>query len=177
MRDHATEPSRASSAKADRNLREILRGGYCTRWHANADMAHIRETLSEHHARVAQIILALHPSPSAALLDAALHHDAGEPRVGDVPWPAKRDNPALAQAIDEVERAARERLGIHINLSTIDKAFLKLADRLAGYMHVQHTAPHLLAQRDWLEDRLAIELQAAQLGVALAVSRLIEGAS
>ena len=64
-----------------RDLQAILSGGYCTRWHANADLAHIRETLAEHHARVAQIILALHPAPSLALIDAALHHSARNP-----PW-------------------------------------------------------------------------------------------
>lgn len=138
-----------------RNITEILRGGYCTRWHANADMAHIRETLAEHHARVAQIILAMHPAPSLALIDAALHHDAGEPAVGDVPWPAKRDNPALSAMLNTAEKAARQRLGCDVDLDASDTAWLKFADRLSGIMHVAHVAPHLLANDDWRSDIIA----------------------
>lgn len=146
-----------------RNLKEILRGGYCTRWHANADMAHIRETLAEHHARVAQIILALHPDPSMRLIDAALHHDAGEPSVGDVPWPVKRDNPALSAMLNTAEQAARQRLGCDVELSQVDTSFLKLADRLSGIMHVYHVAPHLLKNEDWRGDIVAVLDMASEL--------------
>lgn len=132
-----------------RKITAILLGGYCTRWHANADMAHIRETLAEHHARVAQIILALHPSPSLALIDAALHHDAGEPAVGDIPWPAKRDNPALAEILNEAEKAERQRLECDVYLTPEERLWLKFADRLSAIMHVSHVNPKLLRRRDW----------------------------
>lgn len=156
-----------------RDLQAILSGGYCTRWHANAEMAHIRETLAEHHARVAQIILALHPAPSLALINAALHHDAGEPSVGDVPWPVKRDNPELAKALKGAEDAELRRIGCYVELAPEDAAWLKLADRLAAIMHVKHVAPHLLERQDWHDDCLAALRLADALGVATRVDRLM----
>ena len=156
-----------------RDIQSILRGGYCTRWHANADMADIRETLAEHHARVAQIILALHPAPSLRLIDAALHHDAGEPAVGDVPWPVKRDNPALSAMLHDIEAAERARLGVPEPESADDVAWLKMADRLAGWMHVQHVRPSLLRQDDWREDGWALLAMADKLGRWDAVARLM----
>lgn len=155
-----------------RDLKQILRGGYCTRWHANADMAHIRETLAEHHARVAQIILALHPAPSLKLIDAALHHDAGEPRVGDVPWPVKRDNPALAAMLDKAEEVARRDLGCQVDLTASDTAWLKMADRLAGWMHVSHSAPSRLTDADWRRDHTHLMGLAGDLGVLVQVATL-----
>jgi len=156
-------------------MQAILSGGYCTRWHANADLAHIRETLAEHHARVAQIILALHPAPSLALIDAALHHDAGEPSVGDVPWPVKRDNPALAKALKGAEDAELRRIGCYVELAPEDAAWLKLADRLAAIMHVKHVAPHLLERQDWHDDCCSTILMAGKLGVMDTVESLMFG--
>lgn len=137
-----------------RDLNQIMRSGYVRRWHANPDMAHIPENLAEHHCRVAQIILALHPSPSLALIDAALHHDCGEMRVGDVSYEAKHSNAALANALYDAECAAMLDMGLAINLGADDAAWLKFADRLAAYLHVKHYRPELLHGRDW---RLAIE--------------------
>lgn len=156
-----------------RNISEILRGGLVTRWHANPDMAHIRETLAEHHAKVAQILLALHPAPSLHLIDAALHHDAGEPHVGDVPWPCKRDNPSLAAALAAAEKIARLRLGCDHNLNASDTAWLKLADRLSGIDHVRRTNPAILSNSDWQGDIKHARELAEKLGAD--VSALLEG--
>lgn len=147
-----------------RALAAILRGGHCTRWHANPDLAHVRETLAEHHARVAQIILALHPAPSVALLDAALHHDAGEPAVGDLPAPFKRDNPNCAALHAEAEDQARQALGIDIDLPEDDARWLALADRLAAFAHVAQVAPHLLADPEWQDEARRVQAAAAVLG-------------
>lgn len=155
-----------------RDLQAILRGGYCTRWHANADMAHIRETLAEHHARVAQIILALHPAPSLALIDAALHHDCGEPAVGDVPWPVKRDNPALKDILDEIEARERDRIGVP-EATGDDVRWLKFADRLAGWMHVKHTNPAALNCDDWRNDGWALAKMAEDLGIWSPVAKIM----
>lgn len=156
-----------------RELAEILRGGYATRWHCNPDMAHIRETLAEHHARVAQILLALHPAPSLQLIDAALHHDAGEPAVGDVPWPVKRDNPSLAYILDITEQTERRRLGCHVMLDEEETRWLKMADRLAGVMHVQQTNRQLLDMDGWPADVAAVEAMATELGCIDAVAELV----
>lgn len=139
-----------------RDLPAILHGGYCTRWHANSDLAHIRETLAEHHARVAQIILALHPCPSVALLDAALHHDAAEASCGDLPWPYKRANPEAAAIHAQFERRELERMGCAIDLPANDARWFKFADSLAAIAHVAKVAPHLLCRSDWREDIAAV---------------------
>ena len=157
-----------------RDLSEILRGGYCTRWHANPDMADVRETLAEHHARVAQIILDLHPAPSLRLIDAALHHDAGEPAVGDVPYPAKRGNPSLKALLDGIEAAERERLGVPEPETSEDMAWLKMADRLAAWMHVKHVRPHLLKLDDWRDAGVELLAMAGRLGCGNTVARLME---
>lgn len=129
--------------------------------------------MAEHHARVAQIILALHPAPSLALIDAALHHDAGEPSVGDVPWPVKRDNPELAKALGDAEDEALRRIGCYVELAAEDAAWLKLADRLAAIMHVKHVAPHLLERDDWQFDCCSAILMAGKLGVMDTVESLM----
>ena len=150
-----------------RDLRAILRGGYCTRWHANPDLAHIRETLAEHHARVAQIILALHPSPSLALIDAALHHDAGEPFVGDVPWPFKRANPEIAASLADAEEKACIEIGIRFEINEAETKWLKFADRLAAYQHVRHVAPYVLVQSEWIKAHVDLMNDSYHLGVSL----------
>lgn len=148
-----------------RDLYAILRGGYCTRWHANPDLAHIRETLAEHHARVAQIILALHPDPTIALIDAALHHDMGEVATGDWPLPFKQQNPDIAEAGAAFEAEERFRLGCHAALAADDRHWLNLADRIAAYAHVAHVNPALRNRPDWRQSRAEILQLVDLLGV------------
>lgn len=162
--------------KQARDITEILRGGYCTRWHANPDLAHIRETLAEHHARVAQIILALHPAPSLKLIDAALHHDAGEPGIGDLTGPAKKQNPALAFALDCAEEAAREALGCNIILEAEDRLWLKMADSLAALVHVGHVNPNIHYSDDWVDHRIETVRQAETLGCGEQVANMLDRA-
>lgn len=162
--------------KQTRDITEILRGGYCRRWHAHPDLAHIRETLAEHHARVAQIILALHPSPSLKLIDAALHHDAGEPGIGDVTGPAKRKNPALAFTLEAAEEAAREALGSNVRLEGEDLRWLKMADSLAALVHVGHVKPTVLCSDDWVDQRIETVRQAETLGCGEQVSAMLDRA-
>ena len=129
-------------------LVQILRGGYCTRWHANPDLAHIRETLAEHHGRVVQILLALHPDASARLLAAAVHHDCGEPLVGDLPAPFKAGWPDIARAHAEAEGEMLAELGVHVEMDAQDTGWLKLADALAAILHVAMVRPDLLERRE-----------------------------
>lgn len=135
------------------SLSEILRSGYCTRWHCNPDLAHVRETLAEHHGRVVQIILALHPAPSFALIYAAAHHDCGEMVVGDLPGPFKQTAPELAAVHADLEDAARCRMGVRaFRLSPLERSWLGLADKLAAVLHVKQVRPELLQRDDWQGD-------------------------
>ncbi|HEY0213731.1 MAG TPA: hypothetical protein VGC40_09115 [Paenirhodobacter sp.] len=156
-----------------RDLFTILRGGDCTRWHANPDLADIRETLAEHHARVAQILLAIHPAPSLALIDAALHHDAGEPKCGDLPAPFKRENPEIARAHTDFEVRELVRLGVAPGISERDEAWLKMADRIAAFAHVAQVRGRLLECFDWREERAKIVAMAWRLDAAPQVHALM----
>lgn len=140
-----------------RDLHAILRSGYVTRYHAHADLAHIRETLAEHHARVAQILFAIHPCPTLALIEAALHHDAGEASCGDLPAPFKNAHPAIAKAHARAERDARIKMGCEVDLLPVEAEWLKLADMMAAYMHVGHVRPEMLDEDEWLAAEMAID--------------------
>ena len=155
------------------NLAAVLQSGYCTRWHANPSLAHIRETLAEHHGRVAQIICGLHPNPSANLLKAALHHDCGEMVVGDLPWPFKQRNAAIADAHAEIEAQVLEELGLAVEIDPRERKWLKLADRLAAVMHVAHVAPDLLRRDGWPDDIALVVDQARELGCMVEVCNVI----
>ena len=131
---------------------DIHRSGYVRRWHSNPDLAHITETLAHHHGQVAQIIFELHPEPSIELIYEALHHDCGEMVIGDVPYPAKQYDLELTALLNKSEGEARNKMGCPCEkLSISDVRWLKFADRLQSYRHVQHAAPHVLKRKDWKE--------------------------
>ncbi|MEI4470943.1 YfbR-like 5'-deoxynucleotidase [Frigidibacter sp. MR17.24] len=156
-------------------LETILRGGYCTRWHANPDLAHIRETLAEHHGRVVQILLAIHPDPSLDLIRAAAHHDCGEPFVGDLPAPFKEAHPEIAGAHAEVEAEALRELCVAPLLTRADAAWLQLADRLAAFAHVRQVAPQLLDKGEWGEARQWLEHRSWELGCQAVIYDFVGG--
>lgn len=141
----------------ERDLPAIFRSGYVTRYHAHPDLAHIRETLAEHHARVAQILFAIHPCPTLALIEAALHHDAGEAGVGDLPAPFKHAHPAIAKAHARAERDARIKMGCEVDLLPVEAEWLKLADMMAAVMHVNQVRPELLEEDEWKAAEMAID--------------------
>lgn len=164
---HNRIPTTATRRDQARNLRDIMRSGYVTRWHSNPDLAHIRETLAEHHARVAQIILALHPAPTLALIDAALHHDCGEMLTGDVPGPFKMAHPVTAAVMRRIEMAAIDAMNIELNITPTDRAWIKFADLLAAWMHVEHVRPDLLALPEWLDHAINMAALGLELGVEI----------
>jgi hypothetical protein len=138
------------------DLLAIFRAGFVQRWHTNPDLAHTCDRIDGHSARVARIILALHPSPDLTLIRAALIHDDGESVVGDVKAPTKDGNRDLADALDRAEWDAVDALWGHYpaeGCSTEDRAWLKFADRLDAYMWAAHHAPHVLTGDGWPEAR------------------------
>lgn len=150
-----------------RDLPAILASGYVTRWHHDPQMALAPvEHVAAHHCRVAQIILALHPSPSLAMIDAALHHDCGEMGVGDVSGVAKIWNAKLAHEIEMTERVTRRFMRVDLVVSEEDRDWLRYADMRAAYEHVHHVRQDLLATRDWQEHAREMEALGDELGVA-----------
>jgi len=136
----------------DTFLRNIFRAGFVRRWHTNPDLAHTCDRIDGHSARVARFILALHPKPSAALLEAALTHDDGESVVGDMPYSAKRGSLGVELRDAEV-RAASALWGGSPLLQGDDMRWLKFADRLDAYMWAAHHAPHVMDRDGWPEAR------------------------
>jgi hypothetical protein len=150
------------------NLQTIFRAGFVRRWHANPDLCHTGDRLDGHHARVARIILALHPDPSVALLKAALTHDDGESVTGDIPAPAKDGDSAA-------EHSARCDIwgdDCFAKLDVIELRWLKFADKLDAYMWAKHHAPHSMDIDEWRAARVWVLCSA----IAIEVLDEVEGA-
>jgi hypothetical protein len=149
------------------SLYDIIRAGRVARWHANPDMAHIRETNAEHQWMVAVILLQLLPKDAAPLAEqlifAALHHDVGEV-IGDLPAPFKDRRPEVAALHAEEEAKVREEMGAGFWLTAEERDWLSLADRLAAWVHVAHHRPELLDGDGWPEAGAWISTAASKLG-------------
>lgn len=99
------------------------------RWH-NARTIH-QETLAEHHAITAQVLLMLFPAThSFNLLAAAVTHDLGEVGTGDIPSPTK-DKLNLREALDHEERNYNPFISYQDQLNNHEKLLLKFADVFA----------------------------------------------
>lgn len=135
----------------------IFRAGFVRRWHTNPDLAHTCDRIDGHSARVARIILAMHPNPSLALVRAALIHDDGESVVGDIPpSPYKRQLAAESGSFpDKMEDCAIADLWgwTAYEVDAGHAEWLKFADRLDAYMWAAHHAPHVLGVDGWPEAR------------------------
>jgi 5'-deoxynucleotidase YfbR-like HD superfamily hydrolase len=108
---------------------KVLReGGFVQRCHARQMT---REYNVAHHSfNLAGLLSIFHPNPSAQLLQAALWHDVPERFTGDIPTPVKIAVPSLKAALDSVEGAIFDRLGVReiMALSAEDKQWLKGCD-------------------------------------------------
>jgi len=148
----------------------IFRAGFVRRWHTNPDLAHTNDRVDGHSARVARIILALHPNPSIGLIRAALIHDDGESVVGDIPSPTKDAvSFVCGPEFSEMEKDVRCRLwGMRWSDDEVraqDAAWLKFADRLDAYMWAAHHAPHVLGGDGWPIALVWLFAEGKRLGV------------
>ncbi len=66
-----------------------------------------RQTVAEHSWQCARVLLAIWPEAPRHVIVETLFHDTGEWGSADVPSPAKRTFPALAEAVDVAEAASR----------------------------------------------------------------------
>ena len=143
---------------------QLWLSGRVMRWHTNPRMAGTGDRLDGHHARVAQIILEHHPDPSAALLRAALTHDAGEAIVGDLPADMKRQMPEVAERHALVEAVSRDTIaGAFPDLSESQEAWLRWADRYDAYLWAQFHGEDMTTL-DWRLAREEIARLASMLG-------------
>lgn len=147
---------------------ELYASGDVQRWHARPALARLGQTNADHQGRCAQLLLMLHPGPSAALLTAALTHDAPEFWVGDTPYNAKTRWPRLALALAEAESEVARLVEKHIPRARQGGdgwRWIKFVDRLEPYLYVRQHRPDLLLTGEWIALARWLRSEAAELGV------------
>lgn len=94
------------------------------------------EHVGQHSAGVALLLMLMWPTdglPRAELLAAALAHDLGESRIGDIPSPFKRSLSASARAeLDTMENSPLAEHGLLYDLTSEEQQWLKFADCCDG---------------------------------------------
>jgi len=153
------------------SLAQVYMAGGVQRYHANPAMARLGQTIADHQGRCVQLLLALHPNPSVALIWAVAHHDLGERWAGDLPAPFKKAHPdiAAAHAEAELEFAARA-MGWDAldDLSREDLRWLALIDTLEAWAFMRGHAPDQYHRDGWPDARKACIDLAQQIGPAVA---------
>lgn len=145
-------------------LHQAFLAGRVWRWHSNPGLAHTGDRVDGHSARVARIILLLHPNPSPELIRAALIHDDGEHAVGDMRAPLKLERPDIAEALDQIEARAVAAIwgDPAAMLSADERVWLRLADRLDAYMWAKHHGANM-GRDGWPDARASLSEMAFAL--------------
>jgi 5'-deoxynucleotidase YfbR-like HD superfamily hydrolase len=140
------------------------------RWHSNADprLRDTLDTIAAHQARVATLCHSLAAAMGHALTDsdlirAALHHDAAEAVLGDMPGPAKERFPALAAAYAKAELAVLIEMGLTWNLTRREQDMLDICDKLDAYTWARK---HGATGDEWDAARGKLHWRAHTLGPA-----------
>jgi len=137
------------------DIDKIYRSGRVLRWHSYPEIE--CQTNAQHQWGVAVIIMANHPNPSAELLKAALLHDAGEIVVGDMPKPCKDKKPELLAEYEKAEALALDGMGIKLNLTKKEQAWLEWAGRAEAYRWMVANNHALRHKPEWKYAALWIE--------------------
>jgi 5'-deoxynucleotidase YfbR-like HD superfamily hydrolase len=115
------------------HLTNIYRAGDVKRYHT---VARIKDqSIAEHSWGVAAIVLYLEPTPSQALISAALFHDVAESQTGDVPATFKWANRNFADSLEAHETNINRDMGVHYELTERELAILKVADLSELVLH------------------------------------------
>lgn len=153
------------------SLAQVYMAGGVQRYHANPAMARLGQTIADHQGRCVQLLLALHPNPSVALIWAVAHHDLGERWAGDLPAPFKKAHPEIAAAHAEAEQEfAARAMGWRVldDLSREDLRWLALIDTLEAWAFMRGHAPDQYHRDGWPDARKACIDLAQQIGPAVA---------
>ena len=114
--------------------RSILEGwasGKVQRMHALPIIS--PQCLAEHQWGVAYLIMAIWPEAPSRFLMAALTHDMGEYKAGDIPAPVLWNNPELVKAVEQLEASFRSSVlpkDYYAELNDTEKKLLEVFDRL-----------------------------------------------
>lgn len=124
------------------------------------------QSIGEHAAGVAEIVLLIRPDASAELITAALRHDAFEVVTGDIPAPAKWYNEELAGVMRRFESnlESKYKIGPAMALPEDDIKLIHWADlaELVVYCAEQSLAGNSYAME--VMDRGHMALNARDLG-------------
>jgi 5'-deoxynucleotidase YfbR-like HD superfamily hydrolase len=159
-----------------RELALLCASGMVRRWHQSPVMAETGQTLADHQGRCVQLLLALNPLASPALIRAVAFHDVGEFGAGDLSGPFKRTQPTLAAQHAAFETAVRQDIcGTDPWLTAEETAWLKLVDRLEAMAFILLTRPWEMERKTagWAATKVDLLSRAAALDCADAVAGLI----
>lgn len=157
-------------------LAVLAASGLVRRWHQNPVMAETGQTLADHQGRCVQLLLALNPGASPALIRAVAFHDVGEFGAGDLSGPLKRAQPGLAARHAAFEGAVRQAIcGPDPWLLPREEAWLKLVDGLEVMVWALLTRPWEVERKTagWAAMRIDLQQRAAYLGCEAEVTRLL----
>ncbi|MCF7700537.1 hypothetical protein [Loktanella sp. M215] len=152
---------------------DIWRGSFTRRWHTHPDLAVHDDPICGHQGRCALLVIVLWPDHSSELLRAAVTHDMGEFRVGDLPAWLKEEAGDLIEDHAAAEHRALAAMGLLVPLDDDDRVRLHLVDKLDAYLFARHRVPHVVNHPAWRAARMRIFEAAAQTGVWTAVESMV----
>lgn len=130
-------------------LYELWASGFARRWHMNPAMSQFEDFNCAHQGRCAVLVMTLFPDHSIGLLRAAITHDAPEVRVGDLSRDLKDCGGEVVEQHAALEFRVLAAMGFAQDLSVLDRARLKLVDRLDAYLFVQLRHPVEAKRNGW----------------------------
>ena len=137
-----------------------------TRFHNHPRLRHSGDCIERHQQRVVTLCLSLsaaigHQVYMGDLMRAAMHHDAAEAVLGDMPAPAKARFPSLAAAYAKAELQVLIEMGLTWSLTRQEDAMLRLCDRLDAW---QWATSHGETGDEWDDMRGELVKLAMQIG-------------
>lgn len=157
----------------DGRLFALWASGFTRRWHMNAAMSCFDDYICGHQGRCAQLVISLYPDHTIELLRAAVTHDAGESRVGDLSRPFKECGGDLVALHAALESRVLAAMGFAEDLSRLDVLRLQLVDYLDAFLFVQLRHPAEAGRNGWPEAREWLLSQSKLLDCADVVSDML----
>lgn len=115
-------------------------------------------SVGQHSFDMAMMLLALHPKPSAELLQACLLGQLHERYTGNVPTRMKQADGEIGKRFTVIERRAQEKIGTFVKLSEAEQHWLRALDVAEAYLWCKdqvamgnhHVLQHLKELCEWL---------------------------
>lgn len=144
------------------------------RWHTNPHLSETNDLIDGHSHRVLMIALALEPELSRDAIIAISTHDMGEHGVGDFSYMVKKARPDLAAELDDMEKAARQQIGLPTpTLTPREASILKIADWLDAWLWMLRHSPDLNNREDWRDQCASFLDLAEEAGLSEPVQRVV----